>query len=149
MSSSTKKIGFSVSGLNEAISGVDSMLKNLPQTRRAILTEGATFFKNDAVSNAHVISGKTKGSIKIESVTDREAIISAGFGMPYEEKRAGTKARSKGISLDFSGSDTPHATMTEAAKKTSKEMPSIIRKHTDNLLRADSKTSQQSTDKLS
>ena len=132
--STSKKIGFSVTGLNEVIGGLDSMLRNLPQTRRAILTEGATFFKNDAVSNAHVISGKTKGSIKIESITDKEATISAGFGMPFEEKRSGTKARVKGISLDFSGSDTPHATMTEAAKKTNEKMPSIIKKHMDNLL---------------
>jgi HK97 gp10 family phage protein len=124
--STSKKIGLSVSGLNEVIGGLDSMLRNLPQTRRAILTEGATFFKNDAVSNAHVITGKTKGSIKIESVTDKEAIISAGFGMPFEEKRTGTK------------DGTPHMTMTEAANNTRKEMPSIIKKHVDDLLRANS-----------
>jgi HK97 gp10 family phage protein len=115
--------GFTISGLNETLSGIDSLREDLhTRTRRAILTDAATFFKNDAVSNAHVITGKTKGSIKIESVTDREAIISAGFGMPFEEKRTGTK------------DGTPHMTMTEAANNTRKEMPSIIDKHMKDLL---------------
>jgi hypothetical protein len=93
----------------------------MPQTKRAILTEGATFFKRDAFSNAHVISGRTRDSIKIESITDNEATITAGFGMPFEEKRSGTKE------------GTPHATMTEAANNTNKQMPSIIKKHMDDL----------------
>ena len=129
------------------------------RTRRAILTDAATFFKNDAVKNAHVITGKTTDSIKIESISDDEATITAGFGMPYEEKRPGNKVKSSqkqkrsGDALidsvaesilsaivgsasegGFRSGSTPHATMTEAAKKTSKEMPSIIDKHMNDLL---------------
>lgn len=114
--------GFTISGLNETLGGIDSFIEDLhTRARRAILTDAATFYKNDAVKNAHVITGKTRDSLKIESISDDEAVISAGFGMPYEEKRAGTKE------------GTPHATMTEAANNTNKQMPSIIKKHMDDL----------------
>jgi hypothetical protein len=152
------KPGFTISGLNEALSGIDSLMEDLhTRTRRAILTDAARFYRNDAVTNAHVITGKTRDSIKIESVTDDKAVISAGFGMPYEEKRPGNKVKSPqkkgGDALidsvlesvlstivgsagegGFRRGSTPHATMTEAAKKTSKEMPSIIDKHMNDLL---------------
>jgi hypothetical protein len=152
--------GFTISGLNETLGGIDSFMEDLhTRTRRAILTDAATFYKNDAVKNAHVITGKTRDSIKIESVSDDEAVISAGFGMPYEEKRPGNKVRSQnkkrpsgdavinsvaesilsaivGIGTEggIRGGNTPHATMTEAAKRTTKEMPSIIDKHMNDLL---------------
>jgi hypothetical protein len=148
------KPGFTVSGVDN----LDSLMEDLhTRTRRAILTDAANFYKNDAVKNAHVITGKTRDSIKIESVTDDEAVISAGFGMPYEEKRPGNKIKQKqkksgdevinsvaesilsaivGSAGEggFRSGSTPHATMTEAAKKTSKEMPSIIDKHMNDLL---------------
>jgi hypothetical protein len=126
--------GFTISGLNETLSGIDSLREDLhTRTRRAILTDAATFFKNDAVTNAHVITGRTRGSIKIESITDDKATISAGFGMPFEEKREGTKRRGP-TGLDIARSETPHKTMTEAAKKTNEKMPSIIDKHMNELL---------------
>ena len=111
--------GLRVFGLLEAIRGLDSKIRGAPQARRTALQEVATFFKQDAQANAHVITGKTKGSIRIESVTDRQAIISAGFGMPFEEKRAGSKG------------STPHATFTESAKRTQVQGPRIVKRHYD------------------
>ena len=126
--------GFTISGLNETLGGIDSFMEDLhTRTRRAILTDAARFYRNDAVTNAHVITGRTRGSIDIESITDNEATITAGFGMPFEEKREGTKRRGpKG--LDIARSETPHKTMTEAARKTTEKMPSIVDKHWNELL---------------
>jgi hypothetical protein len=124
------KAGFTVSGVDS----IDSLREDLhTRTKRAILTDAATFFKNDAVSNVHVITGRTRGSIKIESITDNQATITTGFGMPFEEKREGTKRRGP-LGLDIARSETPHKTMTEAAKKTTEKMPSIIDKHMNDLL---------------
>jgi hypothetical protein len=129
--------GFTISGLNETLGGIDSLMEDLhTRTRRAKLTDAATLYKNDAVTNAHVITGRTRGSIKVESITDNEATITAGFGMPFEEKREGTKRRGpKGLGLDIARSETPHKTMTEAARKTTDKMPSIIDKHMNDLLK--------------
>ena len=124
------KAGFTVSGVDS----IASLREDLhTRTKRAILTDAATFFKNDAVSNAHVITGRTRRSIKVESITDNQATITAGFGMPFEEKREGTKRRGP-LGLDIARSETPHKTMTEAAKKTTEKMPSIIDKHMNDLL---------------
>ena len=77
------KAGFTVSGVDS----IASLREDLHTgTKRAILTDAATFFKNDAVSNAHVITGRTRRSIKVESITDNQATITAGFGMPFEER---------------------------------------------------------------
>jgi hypothetical protein len=57
------KPGFTVSGVDS----IDSLMEDLhTRTKRAILTDAATFFKKDAVANAHVITGKTRDSIKID-----------------------------------------------------------------------------------
>jgi hypothetical protein len=116
------RIGFNVTGLNEALRGLDAIRRELPRTKTDVLREGAGFFVQDARANAHRISGKTANSIKIDSITDKEAIVSAGFGMPFEEKREGSK------------DGTPHKTFTESGRQTGLIFPSIIRKHINNLI---------------
>ena len=117
-------IRFSVKGLQESIAGITGVIREYPQTRLQMVREGALFFFRDAQKNAHVISGKTKASIHIESVTQQMGIISAGFGMPFEEKRGGQKQ----------DTGTPHKTFTAAAKATGEEMPVIIKRSFDALL---------------
>jgi hypothetical protein len=117
-------IRINVSGLLESIRGIDGLIRELPQTKLQIIREGALFFFKDAQKNAHVITGKTKASIHIESITVQQGIISAGFGMPFEEKRGGQR-------LD---TGTPHKTFTVAAKNTGVEMPHIIKRAFDALL---------------
>lgn len=113
-----------VTGLRESVMALDAIQREMPQTRTEIIREGALFFFKDAQKNAHVITGKTKASIHIESVTSERGIISAGFGMPFEEKRGGTR-------LD---AGTPHKTFSVAATNTAAQMPTIIRKWFDRLL---------------
>ena len=91
-------------------------MREWPQTRLQMIREGALFFFKDSQKNVHVITGKTKASIHIESITQQQGIISAGHGMPFEEKRGGTR-------LDVG---TPHKTFSMAAKNTAAEMPNII-----------------------
>ena len=117
-------IRMNVTGLVESIRGMEGVIREWPQTRLQMVREGALFFFKDAQKNAHVITGKTKASIHIESVTAQMGIISAGFGMPFEEKRGGQRA----------DTGTPHKTFTAAAKATGAEMPHIIKRLFDALL---------------
>jgi hypothetical protein len=120
----TGRVGLRVTGLNESIFATAAIQREIPQTKMAIHRDAITFFYKDAVKNVHVISGKTKGSIHIDSVTSQSGIISARFGMPFEEKRGGTR-------LDVG---TPHKTFSTSAKNTAGQMPIIIKKAFDALL---------------
>jgi len=113
-----------VTGLSESIRGTEGLIREWPQTRLQMVREGALFFFKDAQKNAHVITGKTKASIHIESITQQQGIITAGFGMPFEEKRGGQR-------MD---TGTPHKTFTMAARATGAEMPHIIKRLFDALL---------------
>lgn len=124
MSSVSGTVRIQVTGLTEALRGIDGVIREWPNTRLQIIREGALFFFKDTQKNAHVITGKTKASIHIESITPQQGIISAGFGMPFEEKRGGTR-------LDVG---TPHKTFSTAAKNTGAEMPHIIKRLFDALL---------------
>jgi hypothetical protein len=111
-----------VTGLNELNAYFAKTQSQRGTTRRDIHEEAAQFFLKDALSNVHVITGRTKASTKISSVSERNAIIESGFGAPFEERRQGTKL------------GTTHKFMTLAATNTTKAMPEIIRKHYDKLL---------------
>lgn len=119
----TVRAGLTVTGLNEIIRSIDGMQRDMPQTKMQIHRESAEFFAKDAKTNAHVITGRTKASIHVESATPKMGIISAGFGMPHEQKRQGTK------------NNTPHTTFTVSAERTAFQMPIIIKRHIDALLR--------------
>ena len=116
-------VGLKVTGLKEAINALTSIMNEWPATSKKAIEEGVTVFYKDAVKNAHVITGKTKASIHIESVTPKIGVISAGFGMPFEEKRGGQRQ----------DTGTPHKTFTAAAKVTATEMPTIIKRNFDAL----------------
>ena len=117
------RVGLTVTGLNEIIRNQDAMIREMPQFRTQVHRESAEFFAKDAKANAHVITGKTKASVKVESATPQAGIISAGFGMPFEQKREGSK------------NGSPHTTFTISAQRTALQMPRIIKKHIDDLLR--------------
>jgi len=118
----TVRTGLTVTGLNEIIRAQDAMIREIGALRLQVHRESAEFFANDARTNAHVISGRTKKSIKVESATPKMGIISAGFGMPFEQKREGIK------------NNTPHATFTVAAAKTALQMGIIVKRAFDSLL---------------
>ena len=84
-------IRITVTGFNEVLSGLRGIQAEWPQTKLNIIRDATTFFFKDAQKNAHVITGKTKASIHIDSMNQQQGIISAGFGMPFEEKRGGTR----------------------------------------------------------
>ena len=118
-----------VTGFDQLLNGINGIQQELPNVKREILREGAEFFYKDALRNVHVISGKTKDSIKIESVTDKEAIISAGFGAKWEEMREGSKPP------PHKGSGTgPHKTFTQSTVRTKAIFPSIIIRRIRDLL---------------
>lgn len=118
MSFTVKRTGF-----NEAMASLGGLLGGLPTTRRAILNESADLFVKTAKPFIHPITRKTEHSTKKERVTDNYAIVSSGFGAPFEERRRGSKY------------GRPHRFMTHSAIVVHKAMPQIIIKHVDQLLR--------------
>ena len=86
-------VGFTVTGLNEMIRSLDAMGREIPTVRTAVLNEGARFLVNEAKRNVHVVSGRLKASISIETQTSNFVVVSAKT--PYaaiENLREGTKS---------------------------------------------------------
>src|SRR4030095_6126196 len=73
----TGNIGFTVTGLNEIIRSLDAMNREITQVRTAVLNEGARFVVNEAKRNVHVVSGRLKASIGIESQAQNAVVVSA------------------------------------------------------------------------
>lgn len=122
----TVRVGFSVTGLNEALGGIAGIIMDLNQTKMQIHKEAADVFVKQAKTTVHVISGKLKASIKTDSVTPEQAIVSANT--PYagkEEERPGNRRTPP---------STPHAYMKPAAAFTATQFPMIIKRNFDMLL---------------
>jgi hypothetical protein len=81
------------------------------------LNEITDLFVNTAKSKVHVITGKTKDSIRKVSVTQKQAIIQADWGAKWEERRTGSK------------DGTPHKFGTETINEIIPKGQEIIRKH--------------------
>ena len=126
------RVGLSIQGLNEAISGAQNMTSKSPQAKMSILREASSFFVLKAKERVHKISGNLARSISVDSITPEQAIVSAK--MPYaatEENRSGNRKIPPG---------TQHTYMRPAAVDTNAKMPDIIRKHYSGLLMGRSTT---------
>lgn len=117
-------IRITVTGLKEIEASLNGIKAELPNTKRKIIQEGTTLFFKTAFKNVHTITHKTQNSIHIDLMNEQMGIISAGFGMPFEEKRGGTR-------LDVG---TPHKTFSTTAMTTATAMPEIIKRNIDALL---------------
>ena len=73
----------------------------------------------------HVVSGRLQRSIRIDSVTDKQAIVSANtVYAKIEEERPGDRKISP---------FTPHAYMAPSADITAQKFPVLIKKEIDGL----------------
>lgn len=105
---------------------VGGLIPEFPQTKKAILGDFAKTWKASAYDNMHYITGETRSSLKIDSVTDKEATISAGYGAIHELRRKGTKPPpTKG------GGTGPHDWVTPADVELSKQMDGIVERRMD------------------
>jgi hypothetical protein len=85
-------VSFKVTGLNEIVSSLGAIESDFATVRTAVLNEAARFLTNEAQRNVHVVSGRLKASIGIESQTPNSVVVSART--PYaaiENARAGEK----------------------------------------------------------
>ena len=124
--SGTARIGIRVQGLAEIQAALAAMQREWPQVKMNVHRDATTFFVAKAKGHVHVISGDLGRSIKVDSITPQEGIVSANT--PYarrEEERKGNRKIAPG---------TPHAYMKPAAAETSIQMPTFIRKRIDELL---------------
>ena len=111
-------ITIKVTGLNEAVAFFNKSAAEIHQTTQAVLNEGADLFVSEATKNAHVITGRMKGSISKSGVQGNT--ITVGATAPYAafENRRGS----------------PHDFATKALDATAKALPDIVRKGYDELL---------------
>ena len=128
----TGNIGFTVTGLNEIIRSLDAMNREIPQVRVAVLNEGARFIVNEAKRNVHVVSGRLKGSIGIESQAQNSVTVAARTAYAaIENARPGNKvARPKSV-----GPYGPHDYFTRAIAAFQQLFQSRIKVSFDNLWR--------------
>lgn len=117
-------ITINITGLVEAIRGINGIIQDTPETNRSIIEEATSLFERVAKEKVHVISGRTKNSTRKVSVTAKEGIIESSYGAKWEEKREGSK-----------GAQGPHKFLTETANVVIRAMPDIIKRHYDELIR--------------
>jgi hypothetical protein len=120
------RVGLKVTGLIEINASLSAIQREEPQVKMQIHKDASTFFVLKAKEKVHKISGDLARSIKVDSITPQQAIVSAN--MPYakkEEERKGNRRIAPG---------TPHAYMKPAAADTASQMPIIIKKDFDSLL---------------
>jgi hypothetical protein len=84
----------------------------IPTVKREMLESAGTVVANEAVRVAHVITGRTKGSINLSIPSTDSITITAKFGAFYEEKRGGQ-----------------HALLHIGMTKGRKELPKIIQSY--------------------
>ena len=113
-----------VTGLDQIRGGLNNFIRQIPETNRKALEESTSLFERVAKEKVHVITGRTKRSIVKLAVTPQYGIVQARWGAKFEELREGTK-----------GSLGPHKFLTETAAVVKQEMPNIIKKHYDELVR--------------
>jgi len=127
----TGGIGFKVTGLSESIRGLDNIMRDWPTVRRATLNEAARFLTNEAKRDVHVVTGRLKSSIGIESQTANSVTVSAKTEYAaIENARKGTKHQTpKSI-----GPYGTHDYFTKAINNTTRDFQSKIKINFDSLL---------------
>lgn len=116
-----------VTGLPETLNSIAAIQREMPQTKMAIHREASTFMVWKAKEKVHKISGDLARSIEVESITPDRAIVHAT--MPYAKKEEDRKGNRR------IPPHTPHPYMKPAAQDTALQMPRMIKKGFDELLR--------------
>jgi len=116
-------ITITIEGIDQVVSGLDHIIGGLENTKHNALQEGSDFMANEMRANAHVITGRMKGSIR-NSVSGDTAIIEVPVEYAqYENKRPGSKQGS------------PHNFADQALSTTEQQFPHIINQIYSDLLR--------------
>ena len=93
----------------------------LPYSSRQMLGDGANIFLKDAQKNVHTITGKTRSSMQIQSVSDSEVGIIMRYGALFEIRRSGSKPPPRqGLGTG------PHNFLISARNALANAMPKII-----------------------
>jgi len=102
----------------------------LPDASKKVLQQSGKIFIDDAKKHVHVISGKTRQSIQVDTSTDREIGITMRYGALYEIRRQGSKPPPR------QGKGTgPHNFLDHALKVTAEKLPKLVEKEITSLFR--------------
>lgn len=119
------KGGVIIDGLEDIIRSLDAFPRELGQAKRRALQEAANFMVREAQTRVHVVSGRLKKSIKVESVTTEQAtVVAETHYAQQEESRQGIKI----------GVNTPHQFMLPASRATALQFPKMIIREIDAVL---------------
>jgi HK97 gp10 family phage protein len=119
------KGGVTIDGLEDIIRALDALPREMGQAKRRALQEAANFMVREAQSRVHVVTGRLKKSIKVESVTTDEAtVIAETHYAQQEESRQGIKV----------GVNTPHQFMLPSSRATALQFPKMIIREIDAVL---------------
>jgi hypothetical protein len=119
------KGGVTIDGLEDILRMLDGLPRELGQAKRKALQEAANHMVRTAQSRVHVVSGRLKKSIKVESVTTDQATVVAQTPYAQEEERR------QGIKI---GVNTPHQFMLPASRETALLFPKMIIREIDAVL---------------
>ena len=102
----------------------------LPDASKKVLQQAGKVFIDDAKKNVHIITGKTRQSIQVDTSTDREIGITMRYGALYEIRRSGSKPPPR------QGKGTgPHNFLDHALKVTADKLPKLVEKEITSLFR--------------
>jgi len=102
----------------------------LPDASKKVLQQAGKVFIDDAKKNVHIITGKTRQSIQVDTSTDREIGITMRYGALYEIRRKGSKPPPR------QGKGTgPHNFLDHALKVTADKLPKLVEKEITSLFR--------------
>jgi DNA gyrase/topoisomerase IV subunit A len=117
-------IRINVTGLDESKAKINQLINELPNTNQRILQRTGEFMVDELKRNAHVVTGRMKASVRLESVTNKIATVAVP--VPYadiENRRSG-----------FKGALGPHNFADRAQTATIAKMPDIMRVEYDRLI---------------
>ena len=103
---------------SQIIGDIDGKLRELGPTKNFALRDIGAEAVKEMRARVHVITGRTKASTKIASVSDNEVIVESTFGAYYEEQRG-----------------EPHDFMTQTAEVMNQKIPTIVRNRFDKINR--------------
>ena len=100
----------------------------VPYASRQMLGNASKVFIDTAKKNIHTITGKSRASIQVQSVSDNEVGIIMRYGAVYEIRRSGSKPPPR------QGRGTgPHNFLIASRSALANAMPKIITKEINSL----------------
>ena len=120
-------ISVTVTGLDELLARLGRIESEAANVRHAVLDRSADLLANEMRNNAHVVTGRMRGSISRGTASDRDVqVVATAPYSWFENKRVGTVTGSK-------YNTGPHDFADRAFQTTMDQFPTIVQTEYDRL----------------